>query len=343
MNHEFGFMFKEPVDPVKLRILDYAEEITQPMDLGTVCTKLKEQRYRNVEEFTADVHLTFDNAIQYNAGKSGQQRELSDLAKAMKRQFDGHMAPRAANIPQRGSGWSGGGGGGGSGGGGGMPGPDVANKRSLSGDTQYNGRGGSKGKAARGTPFGAGGGSAGGSPAEDRAAVTVTVNVERLHEALVYPIGIPTSSFLDEAEAARLILAAGVSHLSNGPTRETHDIWHGLEDGAREAFSLSQVVDDAVFLVAPKVPPTGPADDVDAMLEGVCMCMVVPNQLSGTLEGSYELREWVQPYTYPLTRPPITPFFYTNGIRWARFDSSIGTTTTILVYSQTVLRPRIRS
>ena len=147
-----------------------------------------------------------------------------------------------------------------------MPGSDVANKRSLSDDTQH-GRGGSRGKAALGTPFRASGESDGGSPAEDQ--VAVKVKVEGPHEVPEYLIDIPTTSSLDEATLR--ILAAGVSKLSNGPTRETHDIWHELGDGAREAFNLSQVVDDAVFLVAPKVPPTGPADDGDAKLEGVCM------------------------------------------------------------------------
>ncbi|XP_052180463.1 transcription factor GTE8-like isoform X2 [Diospyros lotus] len=66
MAHSFGWIFNEPVDPVKLEIPDYLSIISHPMDLGTIKTKLEKNRYSNVEEFAADVRLTFSNAMEYN-------------------------------------------------------------------------------------------------------------------------------------------------------------------------------------------------------------------------------------------------------------------------------------
>lgn len=34
--HKYGWIFKEPVDPVKLNLPDYFDIIKQPMDMGTV-------------------------------------------------------------------------------------------------------------------------------------------------------------------------------------------------------------------------------------------------------------------------------------------------------------------
>ena len=84
MDHEFGWIFNQPVDPVDLKLPDYFETITQPMDLGTVRKKLENGQYRDVEEFTAEVKLTFDNAIKYN----GPQSEVTEVAKTMKKQFE---------------------------------------------------------------------------------------------------------------------------------------------------------------------------------------------------------------------------------------------------------------
>ena len=46
--------------------------------------KLEAGAYRDVEEFTADLQLTFDNAIKYN----GPESEVTEVAKTMEKQFD---------------------------------------------------------------------------------------------------------------------------------------------------------------------------------------------------------------------------------------------------------------
>lgn len=66
MNHSFGWVFNEPVDPVKLGIPDYFSIITKPMDLGTIKKKLEKQLYSSTCMFAEDVRLTFSNAMRYN-------------------------------------------------------------------------------------------------------------------------------------------------------------------------------------------------------------------------------------------------------------------------------------
>ncbi|XP_020095812.1 transcription factor GTE9-like [Ananas comosus] len=66
MNHRYGWVFNQPVDPVKLNIPDYFSIISKPMDLGTVNKKLMSKLYVSTHQFAADVRLTFSNAMRYN-------------------------------------------------------------------------------------------------------------------------------------------------------------------------------------------------------------------------------------------------------------------------------------
>lgn len=66
MSHQYGWVFKTPVDVVKLNIPDYLTVIKHPMDLGTVKTKLVSGVYCSPADFLADVKLTFNNAMTYN-------------------------------------------------------------------------------------------------------------------------------------------------------------------------------------------------------------------------------------------------------------------------------------
>ncbi|WOL10419.1 transcription factor GTE9-like [Canna indica] len=66
MNHPVGWVFNQPVDPVKLQIPDYFSIISHPMDLGTVKHKLASKQYSSTGQFAADVRLTFSNAMRYN-------------------------------------------------------------------------------------------------------------------------------------------------------------------------------------------------------------------------------------------------------------------------------------
>ncbi|GAV82237.1 Bromodomain domain-containing protein [Cephalotus follicularis] len=66
IKHPAGWVFSTPVDPVALKIPDYFRVISEPMDLGTVKSKLQKNVYAGMEEFAADVRLTFSNALLYN-------------------------------------------------------------------------------------------------------------------------------------------------------------------------------------------------------------------------------------------------------------------------------------
>ncbi|KAL3515444.1 hypothetical protein ACH5RR_022346 [Cinchona calisaya] len=66
ITHPYGWDFTTPVDPVALNIPDYFSIISDPMDLGTVKSKLASNGYSTAEEFARDVKLTFSNAMRYN-------------------------------------------------------------------------------------------------------------------------------------------------------------------------------------------------------------------------------------------------------------------------------------
>lgn len=78
-SHTHGWVFNTPVDPVELGLPDYFDIIKKPMDLGTVSKKLDNGMYHFIEDFAAEVNLTFDNAITYNEEGSvvyGMAKEL---------------------------------------------------------------------------------------------------------------------------------------------------------------------------------------------------------------------------------------------------------------------------
>ncbi|KAF8043417.1 hypothetical protein BT93_A1679 [Corymbia citriodora subsp. variegata] len=66
MKHEYGWVFNTPVDVKGLGLHDYYSIIKQPMDLGTVKTRLNRNWYKSPKEFAEDVRLTFHNAMTYN-------------------------------------------------------------------------------------------------------------------------------------------------------------------------------------------------------------------------------------------------------------------------------------
>ncbi|EIN13579.1 Bromodomain-containing protein [Punctularia strigosozonata HHB-11173 SS5] len=88
--------FVRPVDPVALNIPHYPSIIKNPMDLSTVERKLgssnpakpdpnpSNPRYRNVDEFIADVRLIFSNALLFN----GPDHAVTLMGKRVQDVFD---------------------------------------------------------------------------------------------------------------------------------------------------------------------------------------------------------------------------------------------------------------
>ncbi|XP_070009081.1 transcription factor GTE4-like isoform X2 [Nicotiana tabacum] len=66
MKHKHGWVFNQPVDTKGLGLHDYFDIIKNPMDLGTVKSRLDTNCYKSPKDFAEDVRLTFQNAMTYN-------------------------------------------------------------------------------------------------------------------------------------------------------------------------------------------------------------------------------------------------------------------------------------
>jgi Bromodomain/Ankyrin repeats (3 copies) len=82
--HSNAWIFHEPVDPVKLNILDYFDIIKQPMDLSTVKQKLKNNEYLKLADFLHDVQLIFDNCLLYNK----ETKQVTLMCTSVKEEFE---------------------------------------------------------------------------------------------------------------------------------------------------------------------------------------------------------------------------------------------------------------
>jgi E1A/CREB-binding protein len=82
-SHDNGWVFNSPVDPEALQLHDYRDLIKEPMDLGTVSQRLESGKYHSIEEFAAEVNLTFDNAMTYNQDGT----VVHEMAKELKAKF----------------------------------------------------------------------------------------------------------------------------------------------------------------------------------------------------------------------------------------------------------------
>lgn len=83
MEHQNGWVFNTPVDPIELGLPDYFQVIKKPMDLGSIKKRLENGCYHSLEELEADVNLTFDNAMEYNPDGS----VVFNMAKELKDKF----------------------------------------------------------------------------------------------------------------------------------------------------------------------------------------------------------------------------------------------------------------
>jgi len=82
--NQSAWIFAEPVNAEKLNILDYYDVVKEPMDFGTIKTKLKEHKYENIDQFIRDMELVFYNCKLYN----GEQTDVGKMGKAVHDEFD---------------------------------------------------------------------------------------------------------------------------------------------------------------------------------------------------------------------------------------------------------------
>ena len=83
-----AYDFLEPVDYVGLGILDYPQIIKTPMDLGTVKTKLKDNKYNTFQEFLSDIDLIWTNCKTYNMAGSEIVKMAIHCEKVFKKQME---------------------------------------------------------------------------------------------------------------------------------------------------------------------------------------------------------------------------------------------------------------
>ena len=96
--HEpYSYPFLTPVDAVALKIPDYHDIITQPMDIQTLDNKLKNQQYATADEFYADAKLIFKNCYRYN----GVNAPISGLAKQFEKVFDKKWSEKPEEPPEK--------------------------------------------------------------------------------------------------------------------------------------------------------------------------------------------------------------------------------------------------
>lgn len=101
-HQHIAFPFLLPVDPVALNIPHYHKVIKNPMDLGTVGTKLSRGQYENAKEFEADIRLIFSNCYKFNPDTD----PVHAMGNNLEAVFDEKWAEKSrwieANIPASG-------------------------------------------------------------------------------------------------------------------------------------------------------------------------------------------------------------------------------------------------
>ncbi|KAG7195967.1 uncharacterized protein KQ657_002354 [Scheffersomyces spartinae] len=93
----FNFPFLAPVDTVALNIPNYSDIVKEPMDLGTIQTKLANNQYENGDEFEHDVRLVFKNCYLFNP----EGTDVNMMGHRLEAIFDKRWANRPIAPPSR--------------------------------------------------------------------------------------------------------------------------------------------------------------------------------------------------------------------------------------------------
>lgn len=79
LEDQFGWVFRDPVDPDVLGLPDYFEVVKTPMHLDLIKKRLENLLYKEMDAFERDTKLVFENAILYN----GEDSEVGEMAQSM--------------------------------------------------------------------------------------------------------------------------------------------------------------------------------------------------------------------------------------------------------------------
>ncbi|KAF7306116.1 Histone GCN5 superfamily [Mycena chlorophos] len=78
-DHSAAWAFQQPVNGNE--VVDYYDVIKEPMDFGTMGTKLENGEYTDVQSFLSDAQLVFDNCRKYNPESSTYVKNANKLDK----------------------------------------------------------------------------------------------------------------------------------------------------------------------------------------------------------------------------------------------------------------------
>ncbi|XP_062212592.1 transcription factor GTE1-like isoform X2 [Phragmites australis] len=95
--------FMEPVDVVALKLDDYYEIISKPMDFSTIQNKMEGKdgsKYNNVREICSDVRLIFANAMKYNDEQNAVHRMAKRLLEIFEEKWL-QLLPKVENEERR--------------------------------------------------------------------------------------------------------------------------------------------------------------------------------------------------------------------------------------------------
>ena len=79
LDDQFGWVFRDPVDPVALGLPDYFDVVKNPMHLSLIEENVENGVYKDMSTFERETKLVFENAILYN----GDESEVGEMAKTM--------------------------------------------------------------------------------------------------------------------------------------------------------------------------------------------------------------------------------------------------------------------
>uniref|UniRef100_A0A2K6GBE2 Bromodomain-containing protein 2 n=1 Tax=Propithecus coquereli TaxID=379532 RepID=A0A2K6GBE2_PROCO len=92
LKHQFARSFRQPVDAVKLGLLDYHKIIKQPMDMGTIKRRLENSYYWAASECMQDFNTMFTNCYIYNKPTD----DIVPMAQTLEKIF----LQKVASMPQ---------------------------------------------------------------------------------------------------------------------------------------------------------------------------------------------------------------------------------------------------
>ncbi|KAF8079062.1 hypothetical protein FPV67DRAFT_1558205 [Lyophyllum atratum] len=95
-------IFSRPVDPVADGCPTYLQEISHPMDFGTITTKLNQNKYLTTEEFGADIELVFSNCRRFNPPATFPVTCTDVVEKAFKKEWPKVLERKLSWMEKRG-------------------------------------------------------------------------------------------------------------------------------------------------------------------------------------------------------------------------------------------------